>query len=196
MFAEGCAIELITDVLLLRELREDDFEAVHAYTSNPDNVKYVTWGPYDKQGTKSFIEKCLERQNASPRTSYDLAITLKETGQLIGSCGVHLNDEMRQAVMGWILHIDYWMKGYMTEALKALLKFGFEDLKLHRMYAWCNTENYSTYRVMEKCGMRREATFLESRHGRPEIDKEWIDEHMYALLAEEWQITAMISQLQ
>ena len=80
----------------------------------------------------------------------------------------------------------------MPEAVKALLKFGFEELKLHRMCAYCNTENHGTYRVMEKCGMRKEAAFLKSRRGRPEIDKEWYDEFVYAILADEWKAIAAV----
>ncbi|NLV50987.1 MAG: GNAT family N-acetyltransferase [Clostridiales bacterium] len=177
---------LKTDRLIIREFKNDDFEAVHAYTSNPDNVRYVTWGPYDREGTKAFIDRCIARQNLTPRPSYDLAITLKDTGKLIGSCGIYISDDRMQAVMSWILHMDYWKQGYMAEALKVLLKFGFEELKLHRMYAGCNAENYGSYRVMEKCGMRREAYFIKSKRGRPGIDKEWYDEFMYAILADEW----------
>ena len=189
MQKERCFIELITESLLLRDLKLEDFNAVHAYASNLENVRYMTWGPYDEAATRSFLDKCLERQNTAPRTSYDFAITLKETGRLIGSCGIHLNDEMRQAVMGWILHKDFWKQGYMPQALAAMLRYGFEVLRLHRMYAYCNTENYGTYRVMEKCGMRREAVFIKSKHGRPGIDKEWFDEYLYAILADEWHIT-------
>lgn len=78
----------------------------------------------------------------------------------------------------------------MPKAVKALLKFGFEELTLHRMCAYCNTENYGTYRVMEKCGMRKEATFLKSMRGRPGFDEEWFDEFMYAILADEWYASA------
>ena len=95
--------------------------------------------------------------------------------------------------MGWILHMNYWKRGYMPEAVRALLKYGFEELSLHRMCASCNADNYGTYRVMEKCGMRKEAAFLKSRRGRPGIDKEWFDEFLYAMLADEWRTIAAIS---
>lgn len=146
----------------------------------------MTWGPYDEAGTRAFLKTAIERQNATPHTSYMFAITLKESGRLIGHCGIYLTDEGRQAVLGWILHRDYWNRGYMTECAKELLRFGFEDLRLHRIVAYCNTENGATSRVMEKCGMRREGAFKKSKRGRPGIDKEWNDEYLYAILAEEW----------
>ena len=179
-------MELITERLILRDLNQEDFEAVHAYTSDPENVRYMTWGPYDEAGTRAFLDKIIARQGDTPRTSYVFAITLKESGRLIGHCGIYLTDEGHQAVLGWILHRDYWNRGYMTESVKALLKFGFEGLRLHRICAYCNTENGATSHVMEKCGMRREGAFLKSKRGRPGMDKEWNDEYLYAILAEEW----------
>ena len=171
---------------MLRGFQKEDFEAVHAYVSNPDNVKYMTWGPYNEAGTESFINKCIERQRNIPRLFYDFVIVLKEAEKLIGSCGIYLSDDLQQANMGWILHMKYWKQGYMPEAVRALLKFGFEELTLHRMCAYCNVGNYGTYKVMEKCGMRKEATFIKSKRGRPGVDDEWFDEFMYAILADEW----------
>ncbi len=74
----------------------------------------------------------------------------------------------------------------MPEAVRAMLRLGFRELGLHRMCAGCNTENYGTWRVMEKCGMRREAELIKSKRGRPGIDREWYDEYMYAILSDEW----------
>ena len=94
--------------------------------------------------------------------------------------------DLTQGNLGWILHKDYWKQGYMSEAGQALLSFGFEKLKLHRIFATCNAENYGSYRVMENCDMRREAHFLKNRHGRKGIDNEWLDEYNYAILESEW----------
>ena len=179
-------MELETSRMILREFEADDFSSVHAYASKVDNVKYMVWGPNDEKATQSFIDYCIHCQNQSPRLKYDFAVTLKTTGQLIGGCGLYLEDDSAQATLGWILHKDYWRQGYMPEAAKALLSFGFDKLKLHRMYASCNVENYGSYRVMEKCGMRREAHFMKNRHGRKGIDAEWLDEYIYAILDSDW----------
>jgi RimJ/RimL family protein N-acetyltransferase len=179
-------MELVTNRLILREFEADDFLSVHAYASEVDNVKYMIWGPNDEKATESFINNCIQWQNESPRLKYDFAVTLKSTGQLIGGCGLYLEDDSAQATLGWILHKSYWKQGYMPEAAKALLSFGFNKLKLHRMFASCNAENYGSYRVMEKCGMRREAHFIKNRHGRKGIDAEWLDEYIYAILDSEW----------
>jgi RimJ/RimL family protein N-acetyltransferase len=149
-------MKLATNRLILREFETDDFLSVHAYASEIDNVKYMIWGPNDEKATESFINNCIQWQNESPRLKYDF------------------------------LHKSYWKQGYMPEAAKALLSFGFNKLKLHRMFASCNAENYGSYRVMEKCGMLREAHFIKNRHGRKGIDAEWLDEYIYAILDSEW----------
>ncbi|HHU70727.1 MAG TPA: GNAT family N-acetyltransferase [Clostridiales bacterium] len=179
-------MELKTNRLILREFQEYDFSAVHAYASNIDNVKYMIWGPNDEVDTTAFIKECMAWKYRSPRLHYDFAVTLKSTGQLIGGCGIYLVDDGLQAELGWILHKDYWKQGYMPEAAEAILAFGFEKLKLHRIYASCHADNYGSYRVMEKCGMRKEAHFIKNRRGREGIDDEWLDEMIYGILKSEW----------
>jgi len=104
---------------------------------------------------------------------------------LIGACNLNLNKEMNEGMVGWILHKDYWKQGYMTEAAKKLMSFGFNELKLHRIYGTCFAENYGSYRVMENCGMRREGFLIKSRKmNQPPY--EWVDEYYYAILEDEW----------
>lgn len=178
--------ELTTDRLILRGFRETDFSAVHAYASEPDNVRYMIWGPNEEADTRAFLEDCLAWEEKTPRLHYDFAITLRDGGRLIGGCGLYLNEAQNEAALGWILYRDFWKQGYMPEACKALLRFGFEKVKLHRIYATCHAENYGSYRVMEKCGLRREAHFVKNRHGRVGAEKRWYDELHYAMLDEEW----------
>ncbi len=82
-----------------------------------------------------------------------------------------------------MLHRDHHGQGYATEAARALLGYGFEELDLHRIIATCQPENPASYRVMEKLGMRREGHFRQC------IDRGqgvWWDEYFYALLKDEW----------
>lgn len=88
-----------------------------------------------------------------------------------------------QAELGWVLHPDYAGHGYATEAVHALIRICFEDLRLRRITANCFADNVSSWRLMERVGMRRElATVRDSLHrsGR------WLDGFGYALLADEW----------
>ncbi len=187
-------ITLETERLTLRPFTVDDFNAVHAYASVPENVRFMPWGPNDEKATKEFLLACEEAWKADPVVKYELAIVQKSTGQVIGGCGIYLNEERNTAMLGWTLHRDYWKQGLMPEAARALLRFGFEDLNLHRIIAHCNTENYGSYRVMEKAGMRREGQFLKSNFGRVGDEKKWHDVYQYAMLDEEWTRRALAGE--
>lgn len=167
---------LETARLILRPLRADDFTAAHSWGSNPENTRYMAWGPNSEQQTREFL--------ARAKPGKDFAVTLKESGVVIGSCGIYPDEANDSAELGWILHKDYWKRGYGTELGGALVKYGFEDLKLRRIYSPCAAVNYGSYRVMERNGMRREGLFRKAFWAR--VDKEWIDKAVYALLAEDY----------
>jgi RimJ/RimL family protein N-acetyltransferase len=87
-----------------------------------------------------------------------------------------------QAELGWVLHPDNTGHGYATEAVRALLGIAFDGLGLRRVTASCFAANDSSWRLMERVGMRREAhNVRESLHR----SGEWLDGMLYALLAEE-----------
>ncbi|MDR1935386.1 MAG: GNAT family N-acetyltransferase [Candidatus Accumulibacter sp.] len=182
--ANNNAVILETDRLDLRPLTVDDFSAVHSWGSNPENTRYMAWGPNTEEQTREFIETCVKNGRALPRRRYDFAVVLKETGAVIGSCGIYTDDAGDTAELGWILHIDYWKRGYGTEFCGELIRFGFEDLRLRRMYAPCAAVNYGSCRVMERNGMCREATHVKAFWAR--VDKEWIDKAIYVILAEDY----------
>ena len=167
--------KLITQRLILRPFTSEDFEAVHSWASNPENTRYMSWGPNTEEQTREFL--------TTAKPSKDFGITLKETGRLIGSCGIYPKDDNYMAELGWILHKDYWKNGYGTELCGELIRYGFEDLKLGRIQAPCAAVNYGSYRIMERNGMKREALHRKAHWAR--IDKEWIDETWYAILAED-----------
>ncbi len=167
---------LETARLLLRPLAPDDFEAVHAWAGNPANTRYMAWGPNTEDQTRGFLE--------TVKPGNDFAVVLKEIGQVIGSCGVYPDVAGDTAELGWILHLEYWKRGLGTEIGKELIRYGFEDRKLRRIVAPCAASNYGSYRVMERNGMRREALHVKAFWSR--VDKEWIDEAVYAILAEEY----------
>ena len=81
-----------------------------------------------------------------------------------------------------MLHRQYWGKGYATEAARRMLRFGFEDLKLHRIWASVAPDNTASVHVLEKIGMRREALHLKADW----LKDCWRDTFIYAILEEEW----------
>ena len=89
-------------------------------------------------------------------TSARFAITLREDGQLCGGVGLRIDKDHQHAELGYWIGVPYWGRGYATEAAHAAVQYGFESLKLHRIYASCVTENTASSRVLQKVGMQYE----------------------------------------
>lgn len=175
-----------TERLIIREFTAEDIDSAQRYGGDPENVWFMGWGPNDRAATAEFIERKLADQSETPRREYDMAVCLRDTGEHIGSVGLTLDVARTSGELGWILRKDMWRNGYTTEAARALMRFGFEQLGLHRITARCNAANIASYRVMEKLRMRREAYFRSARYERVGEQKEWTDEYVYAILKSEW----------
>jgi RimJ/RimL family protein N-acetyltransferase len=166
-----------TERLLIRRFVTEDWEAVHAYTSDAGVMTYVGDGAETEEQAKAFVA-----ENAGDEARA-LALVLKEEDRLIGHMLFHPWFTPRVHEIGWVLNPRYHGNGYATEAARALLRYGFETLKVHRMIATCQPENVASSRVMEKIGMRREGHF---RSCIPRPDGSWWDEYFYAMLEDDW----------
>lgn len=172
---------LETKRLVLRKYREDDFQAVHEYGSDPEVTRFVPFGPNTLEDTQGFMDRTLSSYSDPDSKELKWAITLNDTGQLIGGGGIRIGKE-ENASIGYVLNRRFWGKGYATETANALLTFGFTRLNLHRMVATCDPENWASAHVMEKIGMRREGHFMED----VQIRGEWRNSYLYAILEKEW----------
>ena len=172
-----------TERLVLRDFVEADWPQVQAYASDPEVVRYMSWGPNSEEETRDFLRQKLEAQAADPRAEFDLAVVLRDTGRLIGACGITVSSaRTRCAWVGYCFHRDFWGQGYATEAARAVVGFGFEALGLHRIFSTCDTENLASARVLEKVGMRREGHVREDALVRGR----WRDSYLYAVLEQDW----------
>lgn len=144
-------MQLHTPRLHLREFLADDWPAVLAYQNDPLYLRYYQLTEQTEDRAKSFVQMFLDNQAEQPRRKFQLALTLKDTDALIGNCGIRVNDsEQGEANIGYEINSAYWGQGYVTEAARAILNFGFEELNLHRVWAECVAANIGSYRVMEK----------------------------------------------
>ncbi len=145
-----------TERLILRDYRAEDWERVHIYGADPEFSRYEFWGPNTIEDTKKFISDVLVSAGAIPRFKFDLAVCLKESGLLIGGCGIRRETEHSHvANLGWAINTDFQNKGFATEAARALIEYGFKNLKLSVIYATCDTRNVASFKVMEKLGMTK-----------------------------------------
>ena len=180
-------IRLETERLILRPLGLGDLEAFLSYSSVPENMTYMFIGPDTPETARVYLEMVENWWKQDPPPVYEFAVVLKDTGQMIGNVGLYMDKSMIETgMLGWCFHRDYWNKGYCTEAVRAVLKFGFEELKLHRIHAECNADNTASARVMEKVGMRREGHFIKNRYDRVGDKKMWYSEFFYGILREEY----------
>ena len=143
----------------------------------------MPWGPNTESDTQKFIRRAMRYRLSRPRTLYEFAITLKETGKLIGGCGIgKRHQQPKMGMIGYCLNKAYWNKGYGTEAAKALIEFGFTRLALHKISALCNPENIGSNQVLKKSGMKLEGQLKENIALRGK----WADEMLYSILEHEW----------
>jgi len=176
-------VSIKTERLILREFEDDDWVAVHEYASDAEVSKYMEWGPNTEKETRNFVKGARTFRREDPRRHYEMAIFHKEDGKLVGGCGLTVFDAfLRQAALGYTLHRAYWNKGIASEAAAAMVRYGFEELKLHRIHATCDVNNIGSAAVMRRCGMRQEGHFLQERL----IKGSWRDTFLYAILASEW----------
>ena len=180
-------IKLETERLVLRPLCVGDYEDYYSYSSVPENMTYMIFGPYTPEGARKFLEMCETWWKQEPPKVYEFAVTLKDSGKMIGNCGLYMDDDKRMTgMLGWCVHRDYWNRGYAGEFASALLKFGLEELKLHRIHAECNADNIASSKVMEHAGMRREGHFINNRFERVGDRKMWYNEFYYGILRDEY----------
>lgn len=170
--------------LVLRPLRPEDLDAVHAFDSLPVVARYLYFEPRDREASRVNLERMIEQRAIhAPGDRLSLAVELAATGALVGDVILEWSaNEHRQGEIGYVLHPDHQGQGYATEAGQELLRLGFETLGLHRMFARCDARNTASAQVMERLGMRREGHLLENEY----IKGEWTDELVYGLLEREW----------
>ncbi|MGI5259537.1 GNAT family N-acetyltransferase [Streptomyces angustmyceticus] len=173
-----------TERLDLRPVTPDDLPAIHAYQRRPEVCRYLYWGPLDEAGSRASVAAKAARTTL--RESGDLlqlAVVVRESNTLVGDVTfVWRSGEHRQGGIGYVFHPDHAGHGYATEASRALLELGFEELHLHRIQAELDGRNTASARLLERLGMRREGHLRENEF----LDGEWADEVVYAMLAREW----------
>jgi len=172
-----------TGRLLLRSMRLEDAKAIHAYQSLPEIAQYQYWEPRSLEEVEAKVAEWAEMRRLDGEGTLAFAVETRADRKLIGDVSLRVTSvEARQGTFGFSLHPACQGRGYATEACRVLLKIGFEDLKLHRIFACCDARNTASWRVMERLGMRREAHFKE--HAL--FKGGWDEEFYYAILEDEW----------
>lgn len=160
--------EIRTERLLLRRMRSSDLSDLHAVFSNAEVMKYWSTLPHsDPAQTAALIKQTID---ASPETTADFAIEYQ--GRVIGKAGFWNMPEI-----GYLLHPDFWRQGFGTEALQALIAYGFGDRKLDHITADVAPGNDASIRLLKKQG------FIETgrEQNTLQIGDDWYDSVYFEL---------------
>ncbi len=176
-------MNLETDRLRLKELTWEDLENIHTLHGYPAVEEFNTIGiPKSVEDTRAVIRTAVEDRSAESRKQFGWGIFIKATEDFIGEAGMNLSaNRFKIGEIHYSLVPDYWGKGYATEVVKALIRFGFENLSLHRIQAGVATENIKSIKVLEKAGM-----ILEGRRRKIlPIRGKWKDNYQYAIIEDD-----------
>ena len=133
--------------------------------------------PYTEQDARAFFAL------AQDPDKIWLAITLRTDGHVIGGIGLRLEPKHQHAELGYWLGVPYWGQGYATEAAREMLRYGFKDLGLHRIFASHFKHNPASGRILTKLGMLYEG--CQREHLRKW--DEFVDSELYGILRQEWE---------
>lgn len=171
--------------LTLRPFRESDILKVHELLLRPESTEFnpTTYSDNEEETKKLVTSWQKESELGELRKKFTFLIEILTDQKFVGIIGIDLVKlHYKNAEVWFKLSPEIWGKGYGTEALERIIKFGFEDLKLHRVEAGCAVDNIASYKVMEKSGMIREA----HRRKLLPLKSGWSDNYEYAILEEEY----------
>ena len=167
---------LETKRLILRELNDDDFDSLKKVLSDPITMKFYL-EPYDDNGVRKWIRWC---KASYEKRGFGLwAVILKETGEMIGDCGVSMqtiDDELKPEI-GYHLRRDYHRMGLGSEMTQAVKDYFFNNFDFDEVYSYMNKDNIASYKTAEKNGM----TFLHIYK-----DSMGMEDRVYRITREEW----------
>lgn len=173
--------KLVTDRLILREWSMDDLNDFYEYCSSPIVGPNAGWMPHtDMKISEEILENFIEDDET-------WAIVYKENNKVIGSVGLH-EDEKRVSVnakmIGYVLSDEYWGRGIMTEAVKEVIKFAFEDEDMDILTVYHYPFNKRSENVIKKCGFTYEGVL---RKASTIFDGSIQDNVCYSMLREEYE---------
>lgn len=169
-------MQLETNRLILREMVEGDFASLFEIFSDPSTMQHYP-APFDAEKVHLWIERNRRRYAADGFGLW--AVILKETGTLIGDCGITMQNIKGQVLpeIGYHIHKNHQRNGYASEAAAECMRFAFEECNFPAVYSYMKHTNAASYGVALKNGMH------------------WVDEYadpvntftkVYAITREEW----------
>jgi RimJ/RimL family protein N-acetyltransferase len=176
---------ITTERVVLRWISEDDIDGLYDIFSDPQVMRYWSSPPIENREAAAEMQREIAASNEA-NTMLKWGLALRESNSVIGTTTLfNLNLDNGRAEIGYAMNRAHWGKGYMNEALKALVSHAFEVMNLRRLEADVDPRNAGSIRTLERLGFQREGFLRERWHVNGEIQ----DALFYGLLRHEWKRT-------
>jgi RimJ/RimL family protein N-acetyltransferase len=174
-----------TPRIILRWISEDDIDGLYEVFSHPEVMRYWSTAPLPNREAAATMQREIAEGNENG-TMLKWGLTLRESNLVIGTTTLfNLNLDNGRAELGYAMGRHHWGKGYMNEALQALVSHAFDVMNLRRLEADVDPRNAASIRTLERLGFQREGFLRERWHVNGEIQ----DAFFYGLLRREWLAT-------
>ena len=178
---------LKTERLILRpfEETEEDLELILALYSDPEIMRFVPYDLLNREQAKAHLKRISEEWKQENPKNFEMAVILKDGMTPIGRAHYHVDEAADSAMIGGMLLKPWWNGGLAGEMALAMIDHCFEVLHLHRVVGLCHPDNIGSWKMMERCGMRREGYTRQSVRYVKNGQERWEDELIYAILKDE-----------
>ena len=169
-----------TERLILKKFKLEDAEEIfNNYANDDDFIKWSNKGKVTLQEEVEYLKSVLEKY--TDNIYYNWAIYSKENYCIIGAIRLSNIDLVNESVeLNYVIGQKFTNNGYMTEALKSVISFCFDEVKIKKVYGICAIDNIASKCVMEKVGMHREGNLNNFLN----LHNKWHDCYLYSIINE------------
>ncbi len=158
--SDGGKVVIETERLFLREMNEDDYDALYRVLSDPDNMQYYPYR-FDEERVKNWIGKNIDRYR---QDGFGLwAVCLKDSGEVIGDCGLTVQniDKVWLPEIGYHIRANCQHMGYASEAASAVRNWAFENTDYTSLYSYCKSANTPSIKTAQAIGMHYDKEYKD-----------------------------------
>ncbi|WP_243725690.1 GNAT family N-acetyltransferase [Actinomadura rubrisoli] len=171
--------------MALREFVRDDTDGILAVYGDPVVTKHLSFEPRSRDQVAATLDNVIEAATKQPRTEYSLAVVSVESGEVIGFGRLAVDAQhpgQSSGQLGFALRADRWGRGLGTETVRLLLRLGFQELGLYRLWGARSPDNAVSAKLMTRLGMVEEGRI----RGHIRVRGAWRDSVVHSILQDEW----------
>ena len=182
--------KLVTKRLILNQIKPADISDIVSYAGNIKIVENTRTMPHPYREEDAISWMNMANQGFKNKDNYMFAMRFRDTHAFIGGIGLTLDIQNNRAELGYWLAEGFWNLGFTTEAVQAILQFGFEELNLNKILAVYITTNAASGKVMIKNGMVKEGEFKDHdiKKDHTIADDQYVSLIQYRMLKSEYEL--------